>query len=151
MGFGGTGAGFDDQSIATAAVDAAVAQISASTEAMLVLSSTGGTLTADGTEQTLYIDNEPLGCFKPLVLHIDLDAMGAADTIVVRTYYRIADAGGLQQQDFNQYAGADGGLASGSKIATIDLEPCRHGFSVTLQQTAIGAYQDYPWELLLEV
>lgn len=140
-----------DQSIATARVDETTDQIHEQTSAIQVHSAVGGTLTADGSEQTLYHDDEPLGCFRPICIHLNLDDMGAADTIEIKVYYRITDGGGLEQQNYVQYAGADGGLANGNTLATIDLHPCRHGFLVSLNQTATGAYQDYPWELHMEV
>ena len=150
MGIGGAGRGFDDQSVATAAVDEAVAQLSAHAEADLSLSSTGGTLTADGTEQTLYRDNEPLGCWMGRTLYVDLDNMQAGDTTEIRVYYRIRDAGNLQQQHYASYAGLDGGLANGNKLIAVTLGPNRHGGHVTLKQTA-GVNRDYDWEFFAEV
>jgi len=139
-----------DQSIATGAVDDTVEQIQASVDASLVLSSTGGTLTADGSEQTVYIDNEPLGCFSPAVLFIDLDNMLAGDTVVIRAYYRLSDGGTLKLWDMQSFTGIDGALANGAKILDISFEPNRHGFQVTLEQTA-GTYRAFPWELFAEV
>ena len=138
-----------DQSRATGRVDETADQIHEQTSAILTQSAVGGTLTADGSEQTLFHDNEPLGCFRPICLHIDLDAMGAADTIEIIAYYRLTDGGALKQQHYVQFAGADGGLANGNEMATVDLYPARHGFLISLNQTATGAYQDYPWELHL--
>ena len=142
--------GLTDQSIATAAVDDTTDQIKTSTDALLALSSTGGTLTADGTEQTLYIDNEPLGCTMGRRLYVDLDAMQGGDTTVIRVYYRLSDGGGLQLLDYATYTGADGGLANNIKLITIDLGPYRHGIQATLEQTA-GTNRTYPWEIFLEV
>ena len=149
MGFGGAGAGFDDQSIATAAVDDIVTEISVSTEAILALSSTGGTHTATGAEDTLYIDNEPLGCTQGVALYVDLDNMAGGDTTNIRVYHRLRDAGGLQLWSYNSYTGADGGLANSVKVVNIDLGPYRHGFQATLEQSA-GVNRDYDWELFLE-
>lgn len=118
--------------------------------AELVLSSTGGTLTADGSEQTLYYDNEPLGVFRPVALVIDLDAMLGGDTIEVKIYHRLSDAGGLQLLAFHTWTGADGGLSNSEKVDVVDLHPNRHGYRITLDQTA-GTNRDYPWELFLEV
>ena len=139
-----------NQSIASGAVDETTDQIHEQTGAILVQSAVGGTLTASGAEQTLYIDNEPLGCARPIVLFVDVDAMQGGDTIEIKTYYRISDAGGLRQTDYNTYTGADGGLANGNVMVAIAMQPYRHGFRVTLNQTA-GTNRDYPWELHLEV
>lgn len=142
--------GLTNQSIATAGVDETADQIAARTDALLTLSSTGGTLTADGTEQTLYIDNEPLGCTMGRKLYIDLDNMAGGDTTVIRVYYRLSDGGGLQLLDYNSYVGADGGLANGIKLIAVDLGPYRHGIQITLEQTA-GVNRAYPFEFFAEV
>lgn len=138
--------GFINESNAVAIIE----QVQAQTNALLVLSSTGGTLAADGTEQTLYIDNEPLGCTLGRKLYIDLDNMTQGDTTVIRIYYRLSDGGGLQLLDFNSYAGADGGLANGVKLIAVDLGPYRHGIQITLEQTA-GVNRAYPFEFFAEV
>ena len=116
---------------------------------MLFLSSTGGTLTADGTEQTLYYDNEPLGVAHPISLIIDLDAMDEGDTIEIKIYHRLSDAGNLKQLNYVAYTGADGGLSNGNEAALIELYPNRHGYRITLNQTA-GTNRDYPWEIFME-
>jgi hypothetical protein len=142
--------GLTNQSIATAGVDETADQIKARTDALLALSSTGGTLTADGTEQTLYIDNEPLGATMGRRLYVDLDAMQGGDTTVIRVYYRLSDGGGLQLLDYNSYTGADGGLANSIKLIAVDLGPYRHGIQLTLEQTA-GVNRTYPFEFFAEV
>ena len=142
--------GFTQQSIATGAVDAGVDQVQAQINALLVLSSTGGTATATGQEQTLYIDNEPLGCWEPLALWVDLDNMQGGDTTVIRVYHRLNDSGGLQLWSYNSYTGADGGLANGMKVVKIELGSNRHGFRATLDQTA-GVNRDYDWELFARI
>lgn len=141
--------GIDAEAVLQAILTAGVA-IGSDTRAILALSSTGGTLTADGSEQTLYVDNEPLGCTMGRRLYIDLDDMAGGDTTVIRVYYRLSDGGGLQLLDYNSYTGADGGLANSIKLIAIDLGPYRHGIQVTLQQTA-GANADYPFEFFAEV
>jgi hypothetical protein len=142
--------GLTNQSVASGDVDAAVDEIEAQTSAILVLSATGGTITADGTEQTLYIDNEPLGCAKAVAAYIDLDNMAGGDTTNIRVYHRLNDGGGLQLYDYNSYTGADGGLANSMKVVKIDLGPFRHGFQLTLEQSA-GVNRAYDWELFLEM
>ena len=142
--------GLSRQSIAPASIGDTVDQIQAKIDAMLVLSSTGGTLTADGTEQTLVIVNEPLGLFSPHVLFVDLDNMIAGDTIIIRIYYRLSDGGTLKLWDSQTFTGVDGGLVNLAKIVDIGLHPNRHGFQVTLQQTA-GTNRAYIWEFICEV
>lgn len=142
--------GLTNQSIASGGVDDAVDQIQAQANAILALSSTGLIITADGTEQTIYIDNEPLGCFYGRIIYVDLDNMAGGDTTVFRVYYRIQDGGALLLQDYQSYTGADGGLANGKVLIAIDLGPNRHGVQVTLQQTA-GVNRDYTCEAFVEV
>jgi len=142
--------GITNQSIATGAVDEATDQIRAQTSAIPILSSVGGTLTADGNEQTLYIDNKPLGLWRPLNLVLDLDAMQGGDTIAVKVYHRLSDAGTLKILAYHTWTGADGGLANGEVLDSIELVPNRHGWKLTLQQTA-GTNRDYPWELFMEI
>ena len=141
--------GFTRQSVAPATIVDTVDEIEAQTSAILTLSSTGGTITADGTEQTLYIDNEPLGCTQGVAAYIDLDNMAGGDTTNIRVYHRLNDGGGLQLYDYNSYTGADGGLANSMKVVKIDLGPYRHGFQLTLEQSA-GVNRAYDWELFVE-
>lgn len=138
--------GFINESNAVTIIE----QVQAQMNALLVLSSTGGTLTADGTEQTVYIDNEPLGATMGRRLYIDLDNMTQGDTTVIRIYYRLSDGGGLQLLDYNSYTGADGGLTNGVKLIAVELGPYRHGIQVTLEQTA-GVNRAYPFEFFAEV
>ncbi len=146
----GQASGLVDQSIASGAVDETVDEIQEQANAELVLSSVGGTLTADGNVQVLYVDDEPLGCFKPLTLYVDLDEMIVGDTIVIYHNHRINDSPAiLKATHYWTYTGVDGGLTN-TKIAVMELTPNRHGFQVTLQQTG-GVMRDYPWELFFEI
>ena len=118
--------------------------------ALLVIQATGGTLTADGSEQNIYYDDEPLGVMSPIALLIDLDNMQGGDTIEVKVYHRMSDAGALKLFAFYTWTGADGGLSNSEVIDQIDFYPNRHGFRVTLDQTG-GTNRDYPWELFIGV
>jgi len=141
--------GITNQSVAPYSVTETLAQIHELDTAVLTLQETGGTLTADGNEQTLYINDNPLGCFGPRTLFVDLDLMLAGDTTVIKVYYRLKAGGGLQLWDYHTYTGADGGLASARKLISADLLPTRFGIKVTLQQTA-GTYRAYDWEIFTE-
>lgn len=138
-----------DQSIATAAVDVTTENTFDLINAELTLQEIGGLLTADGNEQTLYVNDAPLGNYEPRVMFVDLDNMLGGDTTDIRVYYRITDGGGLQLHDFAQYIGADGGLTNGKKLITIDLYPNRFGCQITLRQTA-GTLRTYHWEIFTE-
>jgi len=85
-----------------------------------------------------------------LTLFVDLDNMAGGDTIEIRVYHRLNDGGGLQLWDYSTYTGADGGLANGEKVIAVALNPDRHGFLTTLEQTG-GVNRDYDWELFAEV
>lgn len=110
--------------------------------ASLVTSETGGTLTADGTEQNLYINNAPSNVYEPLVVQLDCTNMAAGDTVVLRTYYRIKDGGNWIKKD--QLALSDD---QDPDLKNIALEPNRYGVKVTLEQTA-GVNREYDWEVI---
>lgn len=132
---------------AQVAAEASLAKLNAE----LVLTETGGTLTADGTEQNIYINNAPVGVYKPLEVMIDLDNMTLAggDITVIKVYYRLTAAGGLQLFDYLSFTGDDGGLSDGRKVIGISLLPNRFGMKVTLQQTA-GVNRNYDWNVIYE-
>lgn len=112
------------------------------------LQETGGTLTSDATEQTLYVRNAPVSVFEPRVVFISLDDMIALDTTTIRVYYRIIAGGGWLQYDYAQYIGIDGGLANGNTVIAVTLLPCRFGVEVTLEMS-VGA-ATYDWSVVEE-
>jgi len=138
------------ENIIPASLESTVDQILADANGALTTQATGGSLTADGSEQNLYYDNEPLGVFCPIALILDMDNMEAGDTIVCKVYHRLSDAGGLKLKKYKTWTGADGGLTDGEKLDTVEMYPSRHGFRVTLEQTG-GVNRIYPWELFLGV
>lgn len=113
--------------------------------ALLVLTETGGTITTDGTEQDVYINNAPAGVFKPLKVMIDLTPMTATETVVVKIYYRIKSGGGLILKDEETFTGVQD-----PALINVELEPNRFGVQVTIQRTA-GDDKDYDWEVFYEV
>lgn len=141
--------GLTNQSIAPYSATETLDQIHELVAAEFTLQETGGTITSTGAEQSLYLNNSPLGCFRPVCVFVDLDQMEAGDTTDFRVYYRLNAGGDLIQQDYQSYTGANGGLANGSEVIVIDLNPNRFGIWVTLEQTA-GATQDYDWEVFTE-
>ena len=110
--------------------------------ALLVLTETSGTITSDGTEQNVYVNNAPAGVFEPKMVKIDMSNNAVADTVVVRLYYRILGGGNFILQDQIVFAGVQG-----IPLKNIDLEPNRFGVRVTLERT-VGGAQDYDWEVL---
>jgi hypothetical protein len=139
--------GLTNQSVAPYSVTETLDQTHELVAAELTLQETGGTLTSTAAEQTLYINNNPLGCFEPRCMFIDLDNMAAGgDSIVIRVYYRIAAGGGLQLQDYQAYTGVDGGLTNSKKLVIVDLHENRFGIRVTLQRIG-GSDYGYDWEI----
>ena len=129
-----------------AAIQSDVTDIKATTDALPVLTETGGTLTTDGTEQLVYVNEVPLGIFRPICVKIDCTNHTATETIVLRTYYRItAGAAAPILQDTVTYIG----LVAPALI-NIDLEPNRFGIRVTMEKTA-GTNRDYDWEAFYKI
>ena len=130
-------------------VAAEIVAISTIVAAELTWQESGGTLTADGAEQNVYLVNAPTEAFYPHVVYIDLDLMDDGDTTNIREYVRIEDGGGWLLQDFMQYVGADGGLAGGRVLIAVEMLPNRFGARVTLEQVA-GTNRDYTWSAVEE-
>lgn len=119
-----------------------VVEIAAS---IFTLTETGGTLTTDGNEQNLYINNAPAGLYAPKQIFIDFTNHGAGETVVIKTYYRIKSGGDLIKNTEATYAAAQDPL-----LINIPLKENRYGIKVTLEKTA-GANQDYDWEAMFEI
>lgn len=114
-------------------------------DGMPVLEETGGELTTDGNEQTVYINNAPAGNFVPVCVKIDFSNHTVTETVVVRVYYRIAPAGVLLIQDEVSYAGP-----VSPPMLNIDLEPNRYGIEVTMEKT-VGTNRAYDWTAMYKV
>ncbi|GAH17312.1 unnamed protein product, partial [marine sediment metagenome] len=76
-------------------VHTVVDAIQAMTDAMPILTETGGTLTTDGTNQTIYINNAPDGVYRPICIFLDFANQTITETTIVRELYRITDGGGI--------------------------------------------------------
>ena len=100
---------------------------------------TGDTLTTDGTEQNLYINNAPAGEHEPICVQIDFTNQTATETCVVRLYYRIRDGGGWIEDDEKEFA-----AAQDPALRDVALKPNRFGIRVTIEKTA-GNNKDYEW------
>ena len=146
MGLMGSVGQLVEQSIASGAVDERVEQIFDYVTAIQQHQAVGGTLTADGTEQQLYVDNEPLGCARAMTLYVNCSNMQAGDTIELRNHARLVDGGNIEQFDYAVLTGLNGGLLNGNLLYAWHLEPFRHGFGLTLHQID-GTNRDYEWEL----
>lgn len=112
--------------------------------AELVLTETGGTVTTDGTEQEIYRVEAPMGIYRPVKVMVDFSAQTMAETVILRTYYRISGPGGFVKKDEVSFIGTQD-----PDLKNIELEPNRHGIRVSIERIAGGA-QDYPWEVFFE-
>ena len=114
--------------------------------AILTLTETGGTVTTDGTEQDLYINNAPSGVFYPKIVQIDFSNQTATETVVIREYYRIKSGGGLIKADERTFAGVQDPL-----LKNVTLEPNRFGVKVTIERTVVGTDRAYDWEAVYKI
>ncbi|GAG53559.1 unnamed protein product, partial [marine sediment metagenome] len=119
--------------------------IRAITDAEPILEETGGTLTTDGTEQNVYVNEAPSGVYRPVCVKIDFTNQTVTETVVLRTYYRITPGGGYVQQDPVTYLGV-----VDPALINVDLEPNRYGIKVTIAKTA-GTNRAYDWETFYKV
>lgn len=114
------------------------------TDAEAILTETGGTITTDGTEQTVYVAEAPAGIFKPRVFKLDFTNHTITETLRVRTYYKIVSGGGYIKDDDVPFVGVQDPL-----LKNVGLEPTRFGIKVTIEKTA-GTNRDYIWEVFYE-
>ena len=130
-----------------AAVDAIELDVDAIrevTDSEAILTETGGTITTDGTEQTIYTEESPAGIFRPICAKVDFTNHTAGETVVLRVYYRIAPGGAFVRQDGTTFAGVPADL-----LANTNFEPNRYGIKFTIEKTA-GANRAYDWEVFYE-
>ncbi len=132
-------ADIDTLLVDVATVDTVVDAIRAVTDVTPVLEETGGTITSDGAEQNVYINNAPEGVYVPNYVSIDFTNNTAAQSAVIRQYRRYKAGGdwikiGEEDPivDLPDPAGYD-----------IEMKPNRFGIKVTLQVT--GASKTYDW------
>jgi len=108
----------------------------------LVTKETGGTITTDGTEQDVYVNDAPQGVFEPDTVKIDFTNQTAAETVVVRLYTRHRAGGAYVKEDQKAFVGVQD-----PEERNIGLGPNRFGVRVTMERTAGGAFA-YDWEAL---
>lgn len=114
--------------------------------ALLVTSETGGTVTTDGTEQNLYVNNIPQGAYKPIVILLDCTNMIAGDAVTLKTYKRVSATGGLLADS----PAVDLVGAQSPAVKEIKLSPTRHGIRTTMQRIAGAADRAYTWSVFLD-
>ena len=128
-------------------VQAHVDDIQAVTDALPTLTTAIGstTTTTIDTEYAMYINNAPLGVYKPILMKLWMLNQTATETVVIRTYYRLADGGVWVGEDTLTVEGLpDEGFLN------VPLTPTRWGVRVTIERTA-GTSRAYPWEVFYEM
>lgn len=116
--------------------------------AILTTTETGGTLTTDGTEQTVYTVAAPAGVFEAKVMLINMTNLALGDTVIVRTFYRIVPGGALVPSEEATFVGP---LDPAHRLIEIPLLANRYGYEVTLHQTVGAPVVDYDWEVVQRV
>lgn len=115
------------------------------TDAEPVLEETGGTITTDGTEQTVYVNDSPSGVFEPRIFSLDFTNQTITETLRVRVYYREVSGGGYIKRSDTTFAAVQDPLSK-----EVTLRPNRFGIMVTIQKT-VGTNRAYIWEVFYEV
>jgi hypothetical protein len=100
-----------------------------------------GTLTADGSEQTV---KEIITTVNKLHAFIDLTNLAGGDTIVVRQFMKIKTAGTYIKYAEETYSGAQS-----LPMLYIQTKPAKYGIKITLQQTG-GTNRTYDWQSFQE-
>lgn len=100
---------------------------------------TDGTLTADGTEQTIY-EVTPSVTLVPDSITMSMANMVTNDITTIRMYAKLKSGGSYELIDSQVYTGA-------KTIPAINItgQPNRYGWKVTLEQSA-GVDKNYDWE-----
>ena len=115
--------------------------VSTISSSIFTLTETGGTLTTDGTEQNVYINNAPSGVYSPKDIFLDFTAHTAAETVVVREYYRIKSGGNFIMMDEVTFVGVQDPL-----LIHVEMENNRYGMKVTMEKT-VGTNRAYDYEV----
>jgi len=108
------------------------------------LNRVGDTITTDGTEQILWIIDNPDFPFKPTKLIVDFTNNTATETVEIKLYYRIKDGGSYILNATYTYIGAQD-----PDLIDIDLLPNTFGVKLTIEKTA-GTNRAYDYEIYFE-
>ena len=115
------------------------------TDSEAILTEVAGQITTDGTEQTIYTEENPAGIFEPRCFKIDFTNQTAAETVVIKVYYRIAVGGNMILQSNTTFAGVQD-----PDLKLVDLEPNRYGIRITIEHTVGETNRAYDWEVFYE-
>jgi hypothetical protein len=99
-----------------------------------------GSITMDGSEQTVVLDEVAGNPQRFLEGYVDLSPMASGDTIVVRQYMKISATG-----DYVKYAEETYSGSQPIPLLYVTTKPGRYGIKVTVQQTA-GTYRTFTYQ-----
>jgi len=99
-----------------------------------------GSVTMDGTEKTVVQDELTGNPQRFLEGYIDLSPMASGDTIVVRQYIKISDAGGYVKYAEETFTGPQS-----LPLLYVTTKPGRYGIKITAQQTS-GTYRTLTYQ-----
>jgi hypothetical protein len=99
-----------------------------------------GSITMDGSEQTVVLDEIAGNPQRFLEGYVDLSPMASGDTIVVRQYMKISATG-----DYVKYAEETYSNAQTIPLLYVTTKPGRYGIKITVQQTA-GTYRTFTYQ-----
>ena len=111
----------------------------------LPLNRSSGTLTTDGTEQTLYENAAPSANWIADTVAISIANMVADTSIAIKVYCKIKSGGGYVKFDTQNYSAAQVNSLNEPGIIIHGI-PNRYGYKVTLHQWAGTGYRDFDWE-----
>ena len=135
----------DDLDADVVLLQADVDAIAVLVEAEAILEETGGELTTDGTAQAVYVNDAPFGVYSPKWFTMDFANQTVTETVVIRTWYRIAPAGPWVMTDEETIVGAP--VNPGIDI---ELHHTRYGIVITVTKT-VGTNRAYDWTVFYEV
>jgi NAD(P)-dependent dehydrogenase (short-subunit alcohol dehydrogenase family) len=104
------------------------------------------TTTVIDTEYDLYINNAPLGVFKPILMTVNFLNQTAGETVILRQYRRDTDGGVWSLFDESlPIIGVQSPVLRG-----INMGPNRFGIRITIERTG-GAARAYPFAAFYEI
>ena len=125
-----------------------IVDIMAVTDGLPTLTAAVGstTTTVINTEYNLYINNAPLGVFKPVLVTVNFLNQTAAETVILRKYRRDTDGGVWSLFDESDpIVGVQSPVLIG-----VNLGPNRFGVRLTIERT-VGNARAYPWASFYEI
>jgi len=99
-----------------------------------------GSVTMDGGENTVILDEITDNPQRFLEGYIDLSPLASGDTLVIRQYMKISATGGYVKYAEETYSGAQD-----IPLLYVVTKPARYGLKVTAQQTA-GTYRSLTYQ-----